>query len=64
MELEDGSFEEVIRVWKTELKDITITNGISKTQVTKDNQLVNIIWPKKIRAKKAAPKKAIEPIDD
>lgn len=64
IELEDGTYEQVIRVWKNEPKDITITNGISKTLITKDNQLVNVLWPKKIKPKKASPKKAIEPIDD
>jgi hypothetical protein len=62
--LDDGSYDQVIRVWKGDIRDITITNGISKTMVTKDNQLVNIIWPKKLKAKKAGFKKAPEPTDD
>ena len=62
--LEDGTYEQVVRVWKTEVKDVTITNGISKTLITKDNQLVNILWVKKIKPKKAAFKKAMEPTDD
>ncbi len=62
--LEDGTYEQVIRVWKTEIKDISISNGISKTLITKDNQLVNILWPKKIKPKKAGFKKAPEPTDD
>ncbi len=62
--LEDGTYEQVIRVWKSENKDMTITNGISKTIITKDNQLVNVLWPKKIKPKKAAFKRAAEPIDD
>lgn len=64
IELEDGTYEQVIRVWKSDMKDITITNGISKTVITKDNILVNVIWPKKIKPKKAAFKKAVEPTDD
>jgi hypothetical protein len=64
IELEDGTYEQVIRVWKTEPKDVTVTNGISKTLITKDNQLVNVLWPKKIKPKKAAFKKAAEPLDD
>ncbi len=62
--LDDGSFDQVIRVWKNDIKDITITNGISKTLITKDNQLINVIWPKKLKAKKAGFKKAAEPVDD
>jgi hypothetical protein len=54
----------VQRVWKSDIKDITINNGISKTLITKDNQLINIIWPKKIKPKKAGFKKAPEPTDD
>lgn len=64
IELEDGSYEQVIRVWKTESKALEIINGISKTIITKDNQLVNVLWPKKIRPKKAAFKHAAEPTDD
>ena len=62
--LDDGKFDEVVRVWKNDIKDVSITNGISKTLITKDNQLINIIWPKKIKAKKAGFKKAPEPVDD
>lgn len=64
IELEDGTFEQVVRIWKTDTKDLTIINGISKTIVSKDNVLVNVLWPKKIKPKKAAPKKAVEPTDD
>jgi hypothetical protein len=64
IELEDGSFEQVVRVWKSDLKDVPITNGISKTIITKDNILVNVLWPKKLKPKKAAFKKAAEPVDD
>lgn len=64
IELEDGTYEQVIRVWKSDIKDMPIINGISKTVITKDNILVNILWPKKIKPKKAAAKKAAEPTDD
>ena len=62
--LDDGTYDPVQRVWKNDVKDVTINNGISKTLITKDNQLVNIIWQKKIKAKKAGFKKAPEPTDD
>jgi hypothetical protein len=64
IELEDGSYELVNRIWKTDANNLDIVNGISKTVVSKDNVLVNVIWPKKIKPKKAAPKKALEPTDD
>ncbi|MHB8260374.1 MAG: hypothetical protein ACYDCN_12590 [Bacteroidia bacterium] len=62
--LDDGSYDQVQRVWKNDVKDVTISNGISKTLITKDNQLINIIWPKKIKPKKAGFKKAADPTDD
>ena len=62
--LDDGNYEPVQRIWKNDTKDVTISNGISKSLITKDNQLVNIIWPKKIKPKKAGFKKAAEPTDD
>jgi hypothetical protein len=61
VELEDGTYEQVIRVWKSDMTDVPIVNGISKTMVTKDNGLVNVLWIKKIRPKKATAKKAPEP---
>lgn len=64
IELEDGTYELVTRIWKTDTKDLNIINGISKTVVSKDNVLVNVLWPKKLKPKKAAPKKALEPTDD
>jgi hypothetical protein len=62
--LDDGTYDQVVRVWKNDIKDVTITNGISKTLITKDNQLINVIWPKKLKARKAGFKKAAEPVDD
>lgn len=62
--LDDGTYDQVVRVWKNDIKDVTVTNGISKTLITKDNQLINIIWPKKLKARKAGFKKAAEPVDD
>src|ERR1700744_309532 len=62
--LDDGTYDQMQRVWKSDIKEITINNAISKTLITKDNQLINIIWPKKLKAKKAGFKKAPEPTDD
>lgn len=61
---EDGSYEELKWEWKEGGKNITIHNGISLALITKDNKLVNVIWPKKIKPKKAPYKKAAEPTDD
>jgi hypothetical protein len=63
--LDDGNFEEVKRVWKNESnKNVEIINGISKTMITVQNELINVIWPSKLKARKAAPKRAPEPVDD
>ena len=61
----DGHYTEVKKSWKPgSEKDITIVNGISKTMITIHNELINVIWPNKIKPKKAALKRAPEPADD
>ncbi len=62
--LEDNTYELVNRVWKNDPKNIAIVNGISEALIAKDNSLINVLWVKKIKAKKASPKKAAEPTDD
>jgi hypothetical protein len=63
--LQDGSYEEVKRTWKnTSPKEIMIINGISQSMITVHNELINVLWPKKIKPKKAAAQKAPEPTDD
>lgn len=62
---EDNSEEEVTRTWKANSnKDVDIFNGISESMITVHNELINVLWPKKIKPKKAAPKIAPEPTDD
>lgn len=62
---EDGSFEEVKRTWKANSnKDVDIINGMSESMITVHNELINVLWPKKIKPKKAAFKMAPEPTDD
>ncbi|PBQ32453.1 hypothetical protein CNR22_11955 [Sphingobacteriaceae bacterium] len=63
--LSDGSHEEVKRTWKNNSeKNVTITNGISKTMNTVHGELINVIWPNLIKAKKAKPILAPDPTDD
>ena len=63
--LDDGSFDKVQKVWKNNSeKDVEIINGISRTMITVHSELINVIWPNKLKAKKAAPKRAPEPTDD
>lgn len=63
--LQDGSYEEVKRTWKNNSnQNVMIINGISQSMITVHNELINVLWPKKIKAKKAAAQKAAEPTDD
>ena len=62
---EDNTEEEVIRTWRgNSNKDVDIINGISESMITVHNELINVLFPKKIKAKKAAAKKEPEPTDD
>ncbi len=61
----DGSLEEVKKSWKGDTKkSVSIYNGISSTMVTIHNELINVIWPNKLKPKKAALKRAPDPSDD
>lgn len=63
LQLEDGNYEPVTRKWKYEIKEVTITNGISKTLITKDDVLINVLFIKKIKPKKKGYQKAPDPSD-
>ncbi len=63
--LSDNSYEEVKRTWKNKSnEDVKIINGISESMVSVYGELINVLWPKKIKAKKAKPTSAPEPTDD
>ena len=63
--LSDNSYEEVKRTWKNKSNEnVTIINGISKSMVSVHGELINVLWPKKIKAKKAKPTAAPEPTED
>lgn len=65
IQLDDGSYDKVQKVWKNNSdKDVEIINGISRTMITVHSELINVIWPNKLKPKKAAPKRAPEPTDD
>ncbi len=56
----DGSFEKFDRSYQD--KDpVVITNGISKTMITKDEELVNVMFVDAIKPKKKAFKRAPDP---
>lgn len=61
--LENGSYEQVKKKLRYDFP-VTITNGMSKTVLTLDDELINVLFIKKIKPKKAGPEKAPEPTDD
>ena len=64
IKMEDGSFEIVKKKWRYEPKDIAIINGISQTMITIDDELINVLFVKKIMPKKKGYVKAEDPKDD
>lgn len=63
--LSDGSHEEVKKTWKNKSNEnVTITNGISKSMMSVHGELINVMWPNKIKPKKAKPTSAPDPSDD
>ena len=60
---DDGKYEVVDKKYKfnTEMK---IVNGVSTTQITMDDILVNVIFYKKLKPKKPGYQKAPDPKDD
>jgi hypothetical protein len=63
--LSDGSYEEVKKTWKNKSNEnVNIINGISKSMFTVHGELINVLWPNKIKPKKAKPTNAPDPTDD
>lgn len=61
--LEDGTYSLVKKKLRYDFP-VTITNGMSKTVPTLDDELINVLFIKKIKPKKASFEKAAEPTDD
>jgi hypothetical protein len=63
--LSDGTYEEVKRTWKNASNEnVTVINGMSKSMISVHNELINVLWPSKIKPKKAKPTTAPDPTDD
>jgi len=63
--LSDGSHEEIKKSWKDHSNEnVVITNGMSKSLITIHNELINILWPNSVKAKRAKPTAASDPTDD
>lgn len=63
LKMEDGSFEQVKKKLRYDFP-VTITNGISKTVLTLEDELINVLFVKQIKPKKAGFVKAADPDDD
>ena len=61
--MEDGSYKQVKKKLRYE-GPVTITNGISSTLLTMEEELINVLFIKKIKPKEASFEKAPEPEDD
>lgn len=64
LKMEDGSYEQVKKKSRYENVPLVITNGMSSPLLTMDSELVNVLFVKKIRPKKAGFVKAADPSDD
>lgn len=64
LKMEDGSYEIVKKKSKYDNVPVTVINGMSSTIVTKEDELINVLFIKKIKPKKAGFEKAPDPNDD
>lgn len=63
LQLEDGKYEQMKKKARFDIP-ITINNGMSSAYLTMEDEIINVLFVKKIKPKKAGPQKAIEPTDD
>ncbi len=63
LKMEDGTFELMKKKFRYN-EPVTITNGMSKTMLTMEDELINVMFVKKLKPKKAGFVKAAEPTDD
>lgn len=61
LKFEDGSHEKIFRKYRFPDQEIDITNGMSKTMVTIDDELITVLFVKKIKPKKKSYMKAPDP---
>jgi hypothetical protein len=64
IKLEDGTFELMKKKSRYENVPLVITNGMSSPLLTVDSELINVLFIKKIKPKKAGFVKAADPSDD
>jgi len=61
LKFEDNSYEKIRRQYRFPDQEITIINGMSKTMVTIEDELITILFVKKIKPKKKSYIKAPDP---
>lgn len=61
LKFEDDTFEKLDLRFKYDTKTVAIINGISNVMLTEDEELVNVLFVKKIKPKKKKYAKAAEP---
>ncbi len=61
LKFEDNTYEKLDLRFKYEAKNLPIVNGISNVILTEDEELVNVLFVKKIKPKKKKYAKAAEP---
>ena len=64
LKMEDGSYELMKKKSRYENVPLVITNGMSSPLLTMDSELINVLFVKKIKPKKAGFVKAADPSDD
>lgn len=64
IKMEDGNFELLKKKSRYENVPLVITNGMSSPLLTMESELINVLFVKKIKPKKAGFVKAAEPTDD
>ncbi len=61
LKFEDDTYEKLDLKFKYDTKAIKIVNGMSEIMFTQDEELVNVLFVKKIKPKKKRYAKAVEP---
>ena len=61
LKFEDNTFEKINRKFRYPDQTIDITNGMSRTMITVDDELITILFVKKIKPKKKSYSKAPDP---
>ena len=64
LKFEDDTYERIVRKYRFPDQVINIINGMSQTIVTIEDELIDVLFVKKIKPKKKSYVKAVDPIFD